>query len=72
MSNAVTPLMTRNCSAYDILTILKDEYGIWICPNGGAFKEKIFRVGHIGSLTAEENRILEEALRDLQKRDILR
>ena len=72
MSNAVTPLMTKNCSAYDIFTILKDEYGIWICPNGGAFKDKIFRVGHIGCLTVEENRILEEALRDLQKRDILR
>ena len=72
MSNAVTPLMTKNCSAYDIFTILKDEYGIWVCPNGGAFKDQIFRVGHIGCLTAEDNRILEKALRDLQKRDILR
>ena len=51
---------------------MKDEYGIWVCPNGGAFKDQIFRVGHIGCLTAEDNRILEEALRDLQKRDILR
>lgn len=72
MSNAVTPLMTKNCSAYDVFTILKDEYGIWVCPNGGAFKDQIFRVGHIGCLTVEDNRILEEALRDLQKRDILR
>ncbi len=72
MSNAVTPLMTRNCSAYDVFTILKDEYGIWVCPNGGEYKERIFRVGHIGALTVEDNRILEEALRDLVKRDILR
>lgn len=72
MSNAVTPLMTQNCSAYDVFTILKDEYGIWVCPNGGAFKDQIFRVGHIGCLTEADNRILEEALRDLCKRDILR
>ena len=72
MSNAVTPLMTHNCSAYDIFTILKDEYGIWVCPNGGEFKDKIFRVGHIGELTAEDNRVLAEALGDLLKRGILR
>lgn len=72
MSNAVTPLMTPNCSAYDVFTILKDAYGIWVCPNGGAFKDQIFRVGHIGCLTEADNRILEEALRDLCKRDILR
>ena len=69
MSNAVTPLMTRGCSAYDIFM---DAYGIWICPNGGAFKDKIFRVGHIGALTAEDNGVLVNALRDLVKRGILR
>lgn len=72
MSNAVTPLMTRNCSAYDVFTVLKDEYGIWVCPNGGEFKDKIFRVGHIGCLTAEDNTVLVEALHDLVKRGILR
>ena len=72
MSNAVTPLMTRNCSAHEIFTILKDEYGIWVCPNGGEYKDKIFRVGHIGELTAEDYQILVDALRDLQKRGILR
>ncbi len=72
LSNAVTPLMTRNCSAYDVFTTLKDEYGIWVCPNGGEFKDKIFRVGHIGALTVEDNRILADALHDLVKRGILR
>ena len=51
MSNAVTPLHPLNVSAYDVFTMLKDEYGIWICPNGGEMKETIFRVGHIGALT---------------------
>jgi aspartate aminotransferase-like enzyme len=72
LSNAVTPLMTENCSAYDIFTILKDEYGIWVCPNGGAYQDKIFRVGHIGQLTVEDNRVLSDALRDLARRGILR
>lgn len=72
MSNAVTPLMTENCSAYDIFTILKDEYDIWVCPNGGQYKDRIFRVGHIGDLHVQDNAVLEEALRDLVKRGILR
>jgi aspartate aminotransferase-like enzyme len=72
MSNAVTPLMTRGCSAHEIFTILKDEYGIWVCPNGGEFKDKIFRVGHIGALTKEDYQVLVDALQDLVRRGILR
>jgi len=72
MSNAVTPLMTRNCSAHEIFTILKDEYGLWVCPNGGEYKDKIFRVGHIGALTKEDYQVLLKALRDLRDRGILR
>ena len=41
--------------------ILKDEYQIWICPNGGALAEKVFRVGHIGNLTFEDNEKLTDA-----------
>ena len=71
MSNAVTPLHPLNVSAYDIFTVLKDEYGIWVCPNGGEMKESIFRVGHIGALTKEDNTTLVNALKDLQKRGLL-
>ena len=64
MSNAVTPLSpTNGMSAYDIFLKLKDEYGIWICPNGGELKEKVFRVGHIGCLTKAENDKLIAALK---------
>lgn len=64
MSNAVTPLHpTNGMSAYDIFTKLKDEYGIWICPNGGELKDRIFRVGHIGALTTEDNDKLVAALK---------
>ena len=53
-SNAVTCLRPLNISAYEIFTTLKDEYGIWVCPNGGDLKEIIFRVGHIGCLSFED------------------
>ena len=63
LSNCVTPLRpTNGVSAYDIFLRLKDEYGIWICPNGGELRDKIFRVGHIGALTSEDNDKLIAAL----------
>lgn len=71
MSNAVTPIHPKNVSAYDIFTVLKDEYGIWVCPNGGALADKIFRVGHIGALTKEDNDKLISALLDMQKRGLI-
>ena len=55
LSNAVTPLHpTNGMSAYDIFLKLKDEHGIWICPNGGELKDKIFRVGHMGCLSESD------------------
>jgi len=70
-SNAVTSIHPLKNNAHEIFTILKDEYNIWICPNGGDMKDKIFRVGHIGFLTIEDNDKLVEALKDLQSRGIL-
>lgn len=71
LPNAVTSLHPLTASAFDIFTILKDEYGIWICPNGGDLKDKIFRVGHIGALTKEDNTTLVSAFKDLQERGII-
>ncbi len=67
-SNAVTALHPLNVSAYDIFVELKDYYHIWICPNGGMLKDKIFRVGHIGDLTKKDNTILINAFQDMKKR----
>ena len=58
-------------SAYRIFEILKDEYGIFVCPCGGELAEKVFRVGHIGHLTAEDNKKLIDALKDMQNRGLL-
>ena len=72
MSNAVTPLKPKNnVSAYDIFTTLKDEYGIWVCPNGGDMKETVFRVGHIGCLSKADYDLLFTAFDDMKKRGLL-
>lgn len=71
LSNAVTPLYPVTASAYDIFTVLKDEYGIWICPNGGDLKEKLFRVGHIGNLGFEDYDVLIDAFNDMKKRNLI-
>lgn len=66
MSNAVTPLHpTNGMSAYDVFLKLKDGHGIWVCPNGGALKDRVFRVGHIGALTADDNDKLIVALKEV-------
>ena len=72
LSNVVTPLKPiGNVSAYDIFTTLKDEYNIWVCPNGGDLKDKVFRVGHIGNLTTKDYDKLFDALDDMKKRNLL-
>ena len=72
MSNAVTPLHpTSGISAYDVFLRLKDEYGIWVCPNSGDMKETIFRVGHIGCLSNADYDKLLDAFFDMQRRGLL-
>ncbi|MBR4435538.1 MAG: alanine--glyoxylate aminotransferase family protein [Clostridia bacterium] len=72
LPNAVTPLSpTNGVSANDIFITLKDEYAIWICPNGGELKDAVFRVGHIGALEKKDYDTLINALLDMQKRGLL-
>lgn len=71
LSNAVTPLHPTTASAYDIFLKIKDEYGIWICPNGGDMKDTIFRVGHIGALTTKDYDMLIAAFKDLHQKGII-
>lgn len=66
LSNAVTPLHpTNEMSAYDIFLKLKEEHGIWVCPNGGDMKDKIFRVGHMGCLSTSDYDKLLAALKEV-------
>lgn len=71
LSNAVTPLHPTTASAFDIFLKLKDEYGIWICPNGGSMKDTVFRVGHIGYLTTEDYDKLIAAFVDLRDKEVI-
>lgn len=71
LSNAVTPLHPTTASAYDIFLKIKDEYGMWICPNGGSMKDTVFRVGHIGCLTIADYDKLIDAFRDLRVRKFI-
>ena len=72
-SNCVTALspMNSGINAYTVFETIKDEYGIWVCPNGGELKEKVFRVGHIGSITKKDIDELILVLNDLQQRNLL-
>ena len=70
-SNAVTVLKPLHVSARDVFTTLKDRYGIWVCPNGGELADKVFRVGHIGCLTIDDNTQLINALEDMLSKGLL-
>lgn len=71
MSNALTALHPITKNAKEIVRILKDGYNIWVCPNGGNKADEVFRVGHIGYITFENNQELIDALYDMQKRGLL-
>lgn len=69
LSNSVTAIFCNN--ALEIVDKLKKEYNIWVNPNGGDLADNMFRVGHIGDLTIQDNDKLIDALYDLKKRGII-
>lgn len=71
MSNALTALRPITAKAFDIFQVLKDEYGIWICPNGGLLRDTVLRVGHIGNLSKADVDRLIDALHDMQNRKLI-
>jgi aspartate aminotransferase-like enzyme len=72
LSNAATPLQTcGNSSAEDIVMHLVKKYKIFVNPNGSDLKHKLFRVGHIGNLTTEDNDRLIRAFKEMRKDGIL-
>lgn len=71
LSNAVTPLHPTTQSAHEIFLKIKDEYEMWICPNGGSMKDSVFRVGHIGALTTADYDKLIAAFKDLKAKNFI-
>ena len=71
LSNSVTAVYCKTGSAKEIVDKLKLDYNIWVNPNGGEFADKMFRVGHIGDLTIEDNDKLIDAFQDLKDKEII-
>ena len=68
MPNAMTTLTpTDGRSAMDIVNALEDGYKVMVCPNGGAERDLIFRVSHMGDMTKEYTDVLIDALHDYYK-----
>ncbi|SFV66004.1 Serine--glyoxylate aminotransferase [hydrothermal vent metagenome] len=65
MPNAMTTLTpTDGKSAMDIVNALEDGYKVMVCPNGGAERDIIFRVSHMGDMTKAYTDVLIDALHD--------
>ena len=47
LSNCVTPVICSNKNAKKIVTVLRDEYGIYVIPAAGAVADTMFRVAHM-------------------------
>ncbi|MBE6500812.1 MAG: alanine--glyoxylate aminotransferase family protein, partial [Methanobrevibacter thaueri] len=71
LSNAVTTVHSNEKIEANIVEILKNEYDIWVSTARDDLSETmLFRVGHMGDLSPEDNDTLIEALRDIQKRGL--
>ena len=65
MPNAMTTLTpTDGKSAMDIVNDLEQGYKVMVCPNGGAQRDIIFRVSHMGDMTRAYTDVLIDALYD--------
>jgi len=65
MPNAMTALSpVDGKSAMDIVNDLEKNYKVMVCPNGGAERDRVFRVSHMGEMTKEYTDILINALHE--------
>lgn len=70
-SNAMTPLHpTGKMAADEIYHYVKENYGVFLCPNGGDLAKKIFRVGHIGYVRKEDIDSLVDIFDELKGNDL--
>jgi len=65
MPNAMTTLTpTDGKSAMDIVNALEVNHKVMVCPNGGAERDTVFRVSHMGEMTKQYTDILINALHE--------
>ncbi len=71
-ANGVTSLeVLGKTKAHDLFDMVFDRYDIYLCPNGGDLKDRVFRVGHIGNLTKQDYNRLISVLKDLNIEGLL-
>ena len=63
LSNALTPIILKNRNAYELFLQLKEKYNIIVTPSGGELRNILLRIGHIGELTVDDNKMLIEILK---------
>lgn len=68
ISNACTPLIFDNGKAFETYEALKEEFGLFVTPNGGDLATRIVRVGHMGNHTIEDNIELVARLKEVLSR----
>jgi aspartate aminotransferase-like enzyme len=68
LSNALTPVLFEDGIASEVFKALLEDYDILVTPNGGALASRLFRIGHIGVHTVEENEQLCSALGEVVMR----
>lgn len=67
-SNALTALSpTNGLSAQKVFQDLRARHGLVVTPNGGALKDRVFRVGHMGNLSESDLDALAAALKEISK-----
>jgi aspartate aminotransferase-like enzyme len=65
-SNALTALApTNGISAYTVYERLKSDYGVVVTPNGGALRDRVFRVGHMGNLCGADFDRLVKSMKEI-------
>ncbi len=66
LSNALTPLLFDG-DAQKVYQFLKKNYAITLTPSGGAMRERMLRVGHLGNLKLCDYSALCDGLREYGK-----
>ena len=66
LSNCCTPLVFADGGAQEIYKRLRSEFGLTLCPSGGANADRILRVGHMGNLCEADYDAVEAALKAIR------
>ncbi len=66
LSNALTPVILTPYAEI-IYERLKEEYGLVVTPSGGALKDTLVRVGHLGNLEWSDYEELLENMKQIQE-----